>query len=116
MKTKNDRITPLERLHQKRHELQNKHEEEHTQLTSEWNYLREHSGSLLISGISYLFYPRRHKTTSESTGKESLWQNIQDNLPFYLAIVREGLSIAWYVSRPFCFRWYRTRKRNKKRP
>ncbi|MCM1031402.1 MAG: hypothetical protein NC410_08210 [Oscillibacter sp.] len=111
MKKKNNRMTPLEKLHQKQNELENKHQEEQKEFTSEWNYLREHSGRLLISGISYLFYPRRHKTTTKARGKERVWQNLQDNLPFYLAIVRESLSILWYVSRPFCFRWYRSQKK-----
>ncbi len=109
-------MTPLEKLHQKQHELRNQHWEEEIQLNTEWNYLREHTGSLLISGISYLFYPRRHKNSDPSTGKRNLWQNIQDNLPFYMAIMRESLSILWFVSRPFCLRRYKSRKKNKQRP
>lgn len=111
MKKKDKQPTPLERLHQKRHELKNIHRLERTQLLSEWDYLREHSGNLLLSGISYLFYPRRHKSSATSTTKENLWRNIRDNLPFYLAIVRESLSVLWYISRPFRFLRYRSRRK-----
>lgn len=115
MKKKNKRMTPLEKLHQKQHELRMLHREEQTRITSDWNYIREHSGSLLVSGISYVFFPRRHKNTDTPNEGKNFWHNVQDNLPFYLAIARESLSIMWYLSRPFCLRWLLRKKKNKRR-
>lgn len=116
MKKNNKRITPLEKLRQKQNELQNQHREEQARIASDWNYIREHSGSLIISGISYAFYPRRRKTADTREEKETFWHNIQDNLPFYLAIARESLSIMWYLSRPLCIRWLLRKKNNNRRP
>lgn len=115
MKKKNKRETPLEKLRRKRHELEDRRREEQLRIGADWDYLREHPGSLFVSGISYFFYPRRHKTAGEPTTKESLWQNILDNLPFYLAIVRESLSVIRYISRR-SFRFRRCKPRRKKKP
>lgn len=111
MKTKTKRLTPLEKLYRERNELRIKYEEERTHLISDWEFIQDHAGSLILSGISRLFYPHYHKRTDEEGRKESVWQNIQDNLPFYLAIAREGLSILWYISRPFYIKWNLSRKK-----
>lgn len=114
MKKKNKRLTPLEKLCQEKHELLLRCEEEQIHLVSDWGYIREHSGSLILSGVSKIFYPHRHKKAEDTGEKESFWHNIQDNLPFYLSIARESLSILWYIGRPFYFKWAASHRKRKK--
>ncbi|WP_251622908.1 hypothetical protein [Odoribacter lunatus] len=117
MKTRIKRPTPLMKLHQKRQELRHKYKETRTLLSSDWEDIQEHSGSLLLSAINTLFFPRRYRRKQNPEEKNNTWQNIQDNLPFYLSIARESLSILWYIGRPFYLRWCMSgRKRNPATP
>lgn len=84
-----------------------KHEEAQEKVCADWQYIRHHSGSLILSGLSDMFYPRRHKKHADigEEHKENFWQNVKDNLPFYLAVAREGLALVWQIGRPFYLRW-----------
>ena len=105
-------LTPLQELIATKVELRRQSRLEEKQVREQWQQIRHHSGHLILSGISNIFFPHR-KTKAEKLEAEKphFWKHVTDNLPYYLAIVREGLSVTWYLARPFYLRWLMKRKK-----
>lgn len=112
MKPQKHHQTPLEKLYIERNLLRAKYKQEQTRITEDWEYIRSNKGYLIFSGLRDLVFPHRHKKQpSHDHHKESFWQNVENNLPFYLATLRQGLSVMWYVLRPFYIKWVMTHRR-----
>ena len=105
-------LTPLQELIATKLELRRQSRREETQIREQWQAIRQNSGRLIFSGITDILFPHR-KVQAEKLNEEKphFWQHITDNLPYYLAIVREGLSLTWYIARPFYLKWLMKRKK-----
>lgn len=100
-------MSPLQQLIATKSELRHQAREQQQQVSEQWRALRENSGRLILSGVSDMFFPHRkkHHHPKNKEEKSHFWQEVTDNLPFYLTIVHEGLSVSWYLIRPFYLRW-----------
>lgn len=96
-----------------KHLLKKRYEEEQELAKEEWKNIRSHSGSLLFSGIKEFIFPhhKRHAPRGNASHHSKLWQEITDNLPFYLATVNESIAIIWHMTRPLYLRWLINRRK-----
>lgn len=107
MNNRPQQITPLQQLIADKRSLRRRLREEEQELDEDWQLVRDNAGRLILTGLSRLFFPRRKNTSSASSqeNRAGFWQNITDNLPYYLNMTREGLSIAWLFIKPLYKRW-----------
>lgn len=107
MNNRPQQMTPLQQLIADKRSLRRRLREEEQELDEGWQLVRDNAGRLILTGLSRLFFPRRKNTSSASSqeNRAGFWQNITDNLPYYLNMTREGLSIAWLFIKPLYKRW-----------
>lgn len=108
--TKNNRLTPLEKLISDKQRLQQKCQKQAEKLNDDFSYIQENAGSLLMSGLSSLLFPSSKATNkkegasskpSPQTGKTSIALGTSD----YLSIAKGMLPVIWDVAQPLIMSW-----------
>lgn len=106
------KLTPLQQLIAEKIELRRRCRTEQQTILDNWAYLKENSGKMIFSGITDLLFPQRKiKPNKKKEKKSGFWEKITNNLPYYLAVAREGLSVAWYLTRPIYLKWLMSRRK-----
>lgn len=101
--------TPLEKLISDKQRILQECRIQEQKLNEDFQYIQENAGSLLMSGISALLFP---KTKAKSTHTENSQPAVQAKTPSmalglsdYLSVVQGLLPLAWDVARPLLISW-----------
>lgn len=105
--TNKQQQTPLEKLISDRQRLQEQCAVQEQKLNEHFTYIQENAGSLLLSGVSALLFP---KTKTKNTEKESSIQptevpSVSFGFSDYLSVAQSLFPIAWDVIRPLITAW-----------
>ncbi|MDL2252403.1 hypothetical protein LJC12_06120 [Odoribacter sp. OttesenSCG-928-J03] len=110
MKKKAKKLTPLQQLQVDKANVSMLCKEEERKLNESWHEVKENSGSLLLSGITYMFFPRTYK--KQVSKDQGIIGSLVNNLPYYLSVARESLTIGWTIMRPFYLKWLNRKQKN----
>mgnify|MGYP006909244547 CR=1 FL=1 len=72
-------------------------------MNEDFSYIQENAGSLLLSGLSSLLFPKTNdkNTAPVTAGQPSIALGISD----YLSIAKGMIPIAWDLAQPFIMTW-----------
>lgn len=91
-----NRQTPIERLQAEKLQVGIRCREQEEKLNGHWEYIRDHSGSLLLSGIVTLFFPSHRSETSRTS---------TDNSEASGSALKSMLPIIWSMVKPIVISW-----------
>lgn len=105
----NPQQTPLEKLISDRRRIQKECAIQEQQLNADFSYIQENAGTLLLSGVSALLFPKtkskanetEHKQPAQTSDSTSMSLNFAD----YLSVAQGLLPVAWDVVRPLLTTW-----------
>lgn len=104
----NDRLrTPLEKLIFEKEQVRLECMKKEDEMTDGLSYVQDHAGSMLLSGVSSLIFPKTKTSAKKSLlphkdkGKDSGKHGISD----YLAMAKDMLPTALEIATPFLFTW-----------
>lgn len=88
-----NRQSPIERLQAEKQRVRSLCRQQEEKLSGDWEYIRDHSGSLLLSGITTLMFPGHKSATpgGEQSGQDSLFKGM--------------LPVIWGMVKPILLSW-----------
>ena len=105
----NPQPTPLEKLISDRRRIQQECAMQEQQLNADFSYIQENAGSLLLSGVSALLFPKTKSKTNETEHKQPTQvpevPSVSLNFADYLSVAQGLLPVAWDVARPLLTAW-----------
>ena len=102
--------TPLEKLISDRRRIQQACVLQEQKLNTDFSYIQENAGSLLLSGVSALLFPNTKAKSKGTENKQSV-QPVSEapslSLGFsdYLSVAQGLLPAAWDIARPLLTAW-----------
>ncbi|WP_233202072.1 MULTISPECIES: hypothetical protein [Parabacteroides] len=106
----NNKQTPLEKLISDKERIRKQCKEHEQKLNEDFSYIQENAGSLLLSGVSSLLFPKTR--SAAKSGENTTTQNDNGDLPAvplgfsdYLSITKSMLPLAWDIAQPFIMTW-----------
>lgn len=102
--------TPLEKLISDRRRIQKACVVQVQKLNTDFSYIQENAGSLLLSGVSALLFPSTKAKSKGTENKQSV-QPVSEapslSLGFsdYLSVAQGLLPAAWDIARPLLTAW-----------
>ncbi|MDH6315048.1 hypothetical protein M2459_000965 [Parabacteroides sp. PF5-5] len=100
--------TPLEKLSADKKELKRQCLEQEQKLNETFAYMQEHSGRLLLSGVSTLLFPHTKTsldTDNQSANNPALTEAPGLSLSDYLSIGKSMMPTLWSLARPVLVTW-----------
>lgn len=103
----NNTLTPLEKLIFEREQITKQCRKQEEKLNGHVVYLQQNAGSLLLSGLSSLLFPKtsavpvKSATVQPSSGNQTMTLGISD----YLSIAKEMMPVLWDVAKPLLVSW-----------
>lgn len=105
--TNSNTLTPLEKLISEREQIKEQCRQQEQKLNNQVVYLQQNAGSLLLSGLSSLLFPKtsalpvKPTTAQSSSGNQAIALGISD----YLSIAKEMMPVLWDVAKPLLISW-----------
>ncbi|WP_294142636.1 hypothetical protein [uncultured Sanguibacteroides sp.] len=90
------KLTPLEELIAEKRELRSRLRVQEEKLNDDFSYVRQHAGSLFLSGLSLLFFP----SSSEDTEKND------SSSGSYFSVFKAVMPFVWEAAVPILIRWF----------
>ena len=106
-------LTPIEQLISDKIDLEKRCRTQEKKLNNDFTYIQNNATSLLLSGVSTLFFPSP-KTTKNATGKQTVISSgaESDNttksplsVSDYFTIAKSLLPVAWEIVQPMIIAW-----------
>lgn len=103
--------TPLAQLQNKKEWIRLESREKEAKLNQHFSYMKENSDSLVLSGLSSLFFPRINNTRKEDNNKHSVTTKPKELFsPLSLLSTLSGggkgiLPIVLEIAQPFLITW-----------
>ncbi|WP_147625549.1 hypothetical protein [Gabonibacter massiliensis] len=90
------KLTPLEELIAEKKDVRSRLRLQEKKLGEDFSYVRQHAGSLFLSGLSLLFFPSSSDDTKKSDS------------PFngYFSALKSVMPFIWDVTLPILIRWF----------
>lgn len=111
----NNQQTPLQKLISEKEEVRRKCQLKGEKLNDDFAYIQQNSGSLLLSGLSSLLFPKtkgQSDSASKSTAESSLNQTVSLELSDYLSMAKGMMPVLWDIARPILITWGIARARS----
>jgi hypothetical protein len=105
----NNQQTPLEKLISDKQRIQQECLLREQKLNEEFNYIQDNAGSLLVSGVSTLLFPKtKAKSKAAENNPDSSALPVASTplgMSDYLSVAQGLLPVAWDVVRPLLVTW-----------
>ena len=112
-KAHNKQLTPIEKLLADKKILKEKCRKQEKKLNDDFTYIQNNATSLLLSGVSALFFPPKNTSKTTSDKQLSITSDTENNntsksqlsIYEYFTVAKSLLPVAWEIVQPMIVAW-----------
>ncbi len=112
MTIRNRPLTPIEQLFADKIDIKDKCRIQEKKLNDDFEYIKDHASSLLLSGISSLLFSsgsNKNKSEKQPLANTQKNQQASDNSPLsisdFLSVAKSMAPVAWDIIQPLILTW-----------